>query len=681
MCKRSRDSKSAADKEVSLSLAALGVPVNRVPKVIATVKDATDASTRVTRYAAQAGPSEFFEAMKRSKELALKSGQLWTLEWCDPAMLLERVLEENDSFHAAFVSALSRHPATQCWSIIIGFDECWAGNILAVGGRKSMNMSYTFDQFRKHELAKSASWLTFAVVETRNYKDCPGGWSQVARVILEEMFLSSTNGFQTTGAVLSFRNRHLCLRASLDGLVTDGDGFRLLYEWNGGGGIRNCLCCSNIVSRPGLAAASRTLRHTSCSTISEFQVHVFESLFAVVQALFRDERDWLLGRKTLGELKEHRRDLGFKPTPEGVWGHRLCAQLVDPTEKAIFDWLHNCVQDGVFSAEFISYMSNVPAASVDNLQSFLDSGWRFPHAAGLVRSSFNVLLSTVQCGHLSGHNRPSATQVLTCCGLVRFWICDHVASPYKSCLNAILDFMGLIQYAKYSEDQIKAENAVHAVATEMLTVYKRYVDASSAVHGSDWAIAKTHWNWHVIFQYAARGRIYDTFPVERSHRRVKPFARMVEDTSVFGTSVLTKLVAFQCKEGLLDCDSVLIGKEQPISHFAIGLLGHCSEARNACNICGYCEVHSGDFIRSGDKCGRVVQAVTFGDHGAIRIICQRWASAGSDVHYLDVVSASSDYEAWDPAVHTVGLPLAWRMRDAANAVVLFRPQWLHRAHT
>ena len=289
MAKRSRDAESAANKELSLRLSALGVPTTRVPKVVRTVKEASDATSAITPYAARSGPDEFFDGMKVTKKITLDSGDIWTLEWADPALLLERVLECNDDFHEVVASTLAALPPAHVWNIIIGFDECWSGNILAISGRKAMVLSYTFDEFDRRVLTKSGAWLTFSVVQTRLYKECPGGWSQVARILLEHMFLSPTNGFQTVGATLTFRGRTVCLRASLLCAISDGDGFKLLYEWKGGAGIRNCLCCGNIVSKHNLAAASRAFRHCSCNKVEDFELHDFESLFGVVRSLFRDE--------------------------------------------------------------------------------------------------------------------------------------------------------------------------------------------------------------------------------------------------------------------------------------------------------------------------------------------------------------------------------------------------------
>ncbi len=106
--------------------------------------------------------------------------------------------------------------------IITSFDECWSGNILVASGRKTMVLLYTFDEVDRRVLTKSGAWLAFSVVQTRLYKECPGGWSQVARILLEHMFLSPTNGFQTVGATLTSKGRTVCLRASLLCAISDG---------------------------------------------------------------------------------------------------------------------------------------------------------------------------------------------------------------------------------------------------------------------------------------------------------------------------------------------------------------------------------------------------------------------------------------------------------------------------
>ena len=240
-------------------------------------------------------------------------------------------------------------------------------------------------------------------------------------------------------------------------------------------------------------------------------------------------------------------------------------------------------------------------------------------------------------------------------------------------LEAILDWIGLIQCAKFNEEQIRAEGRVGDVANALLSTYRTYVQRSTYVHGMDWAISKTHWNWHVNFQHAVRGRIYDTFSIERLHRRVKPFSRVVENTQSFERSVLTKLVAFQCKEGYVDQDNALAGAEQPISPYATAVLGPCSKASSSCDIAGECAVFSGDFIRSAGKCATVAQAVTCGHDDSVRIICRVWSSTSQSSNFWDMLRITDHYEAWDPDSAMVVLPLAWRMLDAANAVVLWRP--------
>ena len=283
------------------------------------------------------------------------------------------------------------------------------------------------------------------------------------------------------------------------------------------------------------------------------------------------------------------------------------------------------------------------------------------------------MLNVLQEGHLGGHTRPSATNVLTFCGLIRFWICDHGDSAHKKPLQDTLAFIGLIQYAKFNEEQIRAEGAVEDVAKSMLSTYADYMRSSVAVHGPEWAIAKTHWNWHVILQYAhGGGHIYDSFVVERLHRRAKSFSRPIENTGVFERSVLSRLVTFQCLDESVNDVIALAGRVQQISQHAHVLLESVSQARSTCNIRDEVSVSSGDFIRCAGKFARVVQAVAYGDHKSVRIICRLWSSANPSDHYWDMLSITDTFEAWDPAIGMLVLPLAWRRMDDANFVVLWR---------
>ena len=80
--------------------------------------------------------------------------------------------------------------------------------------------------------------------------------------------------------------------------MADGDGIKLLWEWKGGGGIRCCLVCANIVSKPHLAAAHPDLFDCSCATVDKFQLRDFETLHQVIRTLLANEATWLRGHMT-----------------------------------------------------------------------------------------------------------------------------------------------------------------------------------------------------------------------------------------------------------------------------------------------------------------------------------------------------------------------------------------------
>ena len=179
-----------------------------------------------------------------------------------------------------------------------------------------------------------------------------------------------------------------------------------LWEWQGGGGIRCCLVCANIVSKPHLAAAHPDLFDCSCATVDKFQLHDFETLHQVIRTLFANEAAWLRGHMTKTLLLESQTSLGFVPTLEGVWANRKCARALDPCEHLQFDWVHNNLQEGVFSHELVSYMANVEAASRGSLESFLDLGWVFPHEHKSYRLMFcSMFCRKAPCVATPGHQR------------------------------------------------------------------------------------------------------------------------------------------------------------------------------------------------------------------------------------------------------------------------------------
>ena len=508
MPKVRKDSKRA-DKFVVQSLG-LGLTVRQVRGVHKLARD-VDAETVETAFSKDTyknAVGRFTKGMFVNEPLVLADGSTWTLRYADPCKLMERVLNTNDKVFAEFDQAWSRQmpTPTRPWDVIVGCDEAWCGNILHASGRKVMVLSFTFKQFSRIAVTQSWSWFTPMIVRQLKYKRLPGQWSQLLALFVRRMFLS-TSGLGTDGAVLDVRGKQYLIHARWSLLLCDGDGWRQCIESKGASGVRCCPLCANVVSKPDIVPHGHNLVTCACSDMSKCELLTPASLLALIRSLYADEAAYLAGRMTKASRDMRLTAAGFVPTLYGIWSDPAVAKCIKPTETLCMDWVHNCLQDGVFSVELEHYMDSSDDAGMESLKRFLGLGWRFAgyERSGNVPPYINTLLKVFAAKSLSGHTRPTATEQLNVVSLLRLWVSDHAESVGKRAFEAVCALVHGIQRAKHLSAMNHA--ALLVLAKEVAKLHADYVSAAIAARGPDASsgFAKQHWLGHVAIQLVRDG--------------------------------------------------------------------------------------------------------------------------------------------------------------------------------
>ena len=125
--------------------------------------------------------------------------------------------------------------------------------------------------------------------------------------------------------------------------------------------------------------------------------------------------------------------------------------------------------------------------------------------------------------NLSGHKRPSISDVLSILSLLYFWLGSHAQSGSKDALLKGIKVVFTIQHMK--DDRCRDAGEIERRALELLAAYEEYMVATVLSNGEEDLVPKHHWMWHIASQYvASQGIIYDCLVVERLHRRVKKFS-------------------------------------------------------------------------------------------------------------------------------------------------------------
>ena len=146
---QSKRQRTAAQNSATLRrLAHTGnVTIRGLVDLIGTLRD--DPEALVSKFRVEEAILEPFRQIRHTETLPLHDGTTFDWEFCDPNLLLAKVVAESPALAALYADAANKHPcsAEDPWSLVIGFDEFTPGNKLAIDNkRKIMNLSFTFLQ-------------------------------------------------------------------------------------------------------------------------------------------------------------------------------------------------------------------------------------------------------------------------------------------------------------------------------------------------------------------------------------------------------------------------------------------------------------------------------------------------------------------------------------------------------
>jgi hypothetical protein len=143
------------------------------------------------------------------------------------------------------------------WSLVVGFDEFTPGNKLqADNRRKVMVLSYSFLELGQFSLCHNVVWTTPVCVRTSVIGTVDGGWSTMLSAYLRRQLLGP-DGLATVGVPLELHgddDQPTVLFAKLVGLLSDGEGLRMGFDWKGHASFKPCFKHYNVFRkvRPSL---------------------------------------------------------------------------------------------------------------------------------------------------------------------------------------------------------------------------------------------------------------------------------------------------------------------------------------------------------------------------------------------------------------------------------------------
>jgi hypothetical protein len=136
------------------------------------------------------------------------------------------------------------------------------------------------------------------------------------------------------------------------------------------------------------------------------------------------------GTLTNGKFLQLQQMIGINHCPLGLAANTRLRGHVDLIGVMTYDWVHNCLQDGVFNAECMAFLKACEPLGITRggIQAFLaDEGWVFPATSkGKARQLHRVFDTHRQSDKEPDKVKASCSEMLGLYGLLRYYFELHV---------------------------------------------------------------------------------------------------------------------------------------------------------------------------------------------------------------------------------------------------------------
>jgi hypothetical protein len=352
-----------------------------------------------------------------------------------------------------------------------------------------------------------------------------------------------------------------------------------------------------------LASRSDGYVEISCTDIQSFRSWPATELAVMVDMLGSASAKCAAGTMTKTKYLQLEQTVGVNWNPSGLLADHRLRPHVDPIGVMTYDWVHNMLQDGVFSAEAGAFLKACEPLGISraHINAFLkDKAWMFP---GFMKCKAKQLHRVFDSHRQSAQDpdkvKCSCSELLGLYGLLRHFFetqvgdREEVRAEYKSFLAAcsVLDL--IIMAKRCTADVLEVATQLDFAAPEHLRLH-------IIAYGTQYVKPKHHWTLDVPAQIRRDGLVLDAFIIERTHLLVKGIAEHVRNTSTFEASVMSGVMTAAFKvAGVASLGDSLLGK-------VANLPGHPHiQVADKMAIHNF-EVAYGDVILRGDSAGIIV---------------------------------------------------------------------------
>ena len=191
-------------------------------------------------------------------------------------------------------------------------------------------------------LSKEASWLPVCCMRSTLVNELPGGISQLAAILLEDIFNGKKANPDTLGVQLQSPDKKLYrLKFTLGCFLQDGLAHKMLFSVKGDNGTRCCILCQNVVAK-GTDLETAALADVFCRE---------QDLVLTTAADFKQSIATMVVKKEElgeGDFNLWQQAAGITYNPAALVFQQSLEHLVDPVSQWLHDWMHCFFQKGIW---------------------------------------------------------------------------------------------------------------------------------------------------------------------------------------------------------------------------------------------------------------------------------------------------------------------------------------------
>jgi hypothetical protein len=497
-------------------------------KILSIVRQELDLPIHATPWELDAAAQARFNIVRTCIHMPLVGGGTFDWHLCDPNALLARMVEDSPCLSELYMRAVSTNPPSfeRPWTLLIGFDEFSPGDKFSCNNlRKSMMLNFSFLELGRAALSTDLCWFTPVCVRTQKISKVRGGWSHMLRLYLRLQLLGPS-GLTTAGTPIMLNGKAVLIYAKLRCVVADGDGLRLALDWVGASGLRPCWKHNNVMKKDSdLASRSANFVEIDCWDTSRFRRSDSKDIATIVDLLKVAKAKVDAGTMTATRFKEYEQATGFHYNPDGLLADAELMAAFDVSTAFHYDWVHNMLQDGVFTVEAMRYIAaadDVRGLRMIELEEYLkDPGWRFPKHTQAKDQGLCRIFDAYRSRSVeeSGKLKANASECLGLYSLLRHFIETRVdpagLEAQTESYQAVCEVMDLILRIKHGLEPPGEGARKLRIATE------GHLRKHTATYGSTFLKPKHHWNMDIADQIAWLLAVIDAFIIERLHLRAK----------------------------------------------------------------------------------------------------------------------------------------------------------------